>query len=350
MIKYAKQFFSILLKDHKFRRSFAGNLLKLHSRVIRQQFSSRYSEIILINLTEHMGDVVATEPVARHLRRENPRAFIIWCVNQKFHELVKYNKDLDKVITVTCIAEWILLKKFVAPMIKIYDLHLDGRSCGNYKLTNKNKNKTGITIFNYLQFGNLLQVFSKTAGLEQVADLTPQFHFSGNKNDEVVFPFNHIVFHTLANDTERNWNTDQWNALLNRILEKYPAIHVVEIGLQPVISNNSPRYHNLTSKYNLQQVAHIIKRSKLFIGIESGFGHFANALGTNSLIMIGYYQHYKNYMVYSGRFAQGKDVTLYYHQGKLSELKLDAMWPAVVKRLAVNSSEPQKANLYSMKG
>ena len=336
MIKYAKKYLRIIRNDRGFRRSFARNLYYLNSRVITQKFSKKYSEIILINLTEHMGDVVATEPVARHLRNECPDAFLIWCVNEKFADLVRYNKFLDKVITVSCIAEWILLKKFIAPMLKIYDLHLDGRSCGHYKLTNKNKNKTGITIFNYLQFGNLLQVFSKTAGLDKVADMTPQFHFSNEKNDEVVFPFKYVVFHTLANDVERNWNNDQWNELLVRILERYPDLHIVEIGLDTAISNASPRYHNLTSKYNLQQIAHIIQRATLFIGVESGFGHFANALGTNSIIMIGYYQQYKNYQVYSGRFAQGKDVTLYYHQGKLSELKTDEIWPSVVTRLSIN--------------
>ncbi|HTE23013.1 glycosyltransferase family 9 protein [Flavitalea sp.] len=280
-----------------------------------------------------MGDIVATEPVARHLRNENPKAYIIWCVNQKFADLVRYNPALDSIITVTCIAEWILLKKMIRKMVTVYDLHLNGRSCDTYKFTNKNPNKQGINVFNYLGFGSLLKVFSKTAGLENVEDQTPLFHFSKDKNDEVVFPFEYIVFHTLANDQERNWANEQWNALLKRILDLYPTIHVVEIGLHSILANSSPRFHNLTAKYNLQQTAHIIQRARLFVGVESGFGHFANALGTNSVIMFGYFQHYKNYQVYSGRFAEGKDVTLYFHQGMLRHLKMEEVWPSVQMRL-----------------
>jgi heptosyltransferase-3 len=335
MIKYIRTYLAILLQDRAFRKSFIKNIYFLFKKTIKHSVGKNRKDIILINLTEHMGDIVATEPVARHLRKQNPDAFIVWCVNQRFADLVRYNPALDAIVTVTCIAEWILLKKMIRKMITVFDLHLNGRSCGTYKLTNKNPNTKGITVFNYLAFGSLLDVFSKTAGIENVENPTPVFHFSGDKNDEVVFPFDYIVFHPLANDQERNWSNEQWNALLKRILDQYPTVHVVEIGLQSVFSNSSPRFHNLTSKYNLQQIAHIIQRARLFIGVESGFGHFANALGTNSVIMFGYYQQYKNYQVYSGRFAEGKDVTLHYHHGKLRHLKMEELWPSIEMRLNI---------------
>jgi heptosyltransferase-3 len=333
MIKYLKTYLTILLRDHAFRNSLIKNILFFIAQTFRHRTGKNKKRIILINLTEHMGDIVATEPVARHLRQKNPGAYIVWCVNEKFADLVRHNPALDAIITVTCIAEWILLKKMIRKIIIVFDLHLNGRSCSTYKLTNKNPNTKRITVFNYLRFGNLLDVFSKTAGIESVENTTPVFHFSGDKNDEVVFPFDYIVVHPLANDQERNWSNEQWNALVIRILDQYPTLHVAEIGLQSVVSNSSPRFHNLTSKYNLQQIAHIIKRARLFIGVESGFGHFANALGTNSIVMFGYYQQYKNYQVYSGRFAEGKDVTLYYHQGKLRHLKMEDVWPSVEMRL-----------------
>ncbi|RYY24061.1 MAG: hypothetical protein EOO04_13565 [Chitinophagaceae bacterium] len=333
MIKYIKTYLGILWKDRLFRKSFIANLFFLFPKFVKYRFGKTRKKIILINLTEHMGDIVATEPVARHLRKQNPDAYILWCVNKRFDELVAYNPAIDSFITVTCIAEWILLKKFISRMLTIFDLHLNGRSCGTYKLTNKNPNNKGITIFNYLDYGSLLEVFSKTSGLDNIGDQTPIFHFSGNKNDEVVFSFKYVVLHTLANDPERNWSVYEWNLLLQRILDKYPTLHVVEIGLQSILSNNSPRFHNLTDKYSLQQLAHIIQRASLFIGVESGFGHFANALGTSSVIMIGHYQHYRNYQVYSGRFAAGKDVTLYYYPGRLNNLKMPEFWPSVETRL-----------------
>jgi heptosyltransferase-3 len=333
MLKYLKIYFSIFRKDTAFRKSAVRNIILLSGLRLRQMFRARKERLIIINLTEHMGDVLAAEPISRHIRQLHPHAHIAWCVNKKFEDIVRYNPHLNDTITVTCIAEWIFIKKLFTPVVKIYDLHLNGRSCGKYKLTNKNQSRKGITIFNYLEYGNLLQVFAATAGLKNVTDETPVFHFSKNKNDEVVFPFNYIIFHPSANDPERNWHPPQWTMLLNKILDTDPSLHVVEIGLESVISSDSPRFHNLTGRYNLQQLAHIIKRAELFIGVESGFGHFANALGTKSIILIGHYQHYRNYQVYSGRFAQGKNVVLHYHPGQLNQMKFPEIWPTVQRSL-----------------
>lgn len=333
MLKYLNSYVSILKKDPAFRNSFVKNVLFLSAKKFRNSVSPGKSELVIINLSEHMGDIIAAEPISRHLRSLYPAATLIWCVNNRFTELVRYNPALNGLLSVTCIAEWILIKKLFSPWIRMVDLLPDGRSCGTYKLTNRNKSKSGLSVFNYLEQHNLLQAFADAGGLTEVEDETPLFHFSGNEKDEVVFHFEYIVLHTLANDPQRNWSPEQWNLLLSRLLDSYPDLHVVEIGLESILHNSSPRFHNIANKYNLQQIAHIIKRSVLFIGVESGFAHFANALGTSSIVLIGHYQHYRNYQVYSGRFATGEGVSLHYHPGQLKHLDMENVWPKVESRL-----------------
>ncbi len=328
MLNYLSVFSSILLKDHALRKSLWQNL-----RFLLAENKATHTGTILINLTEHMGDIVAAEPVARQLRKDNPNARIIWCVNEKFSDILKYNPSLDHVLTVTCITEWILLKKMVAHRLVVHDLHLKGRSCRKYKITNKNNNNSGIDIFNYLDKGSLLDVFVKTAGLKYPEQDAPNFYLSPDTRDKIKLPYEYIVVHPLANDAERNWSPEGWNQLVEKLLTVHPGLHVVEIGLSSIISNSSPRFHDLTSRYSLQQIAYIIKGAKLFIGVESGFAHFANALGTNSTVLIGYFQHYKNYMVYTGRFAAGENCTLHYHQGLLKNMSLAECWPSVENRL-----------------
>ena len=68
-------------------------------------------KIIVIALTEHIGDIVACEPVSYHIRGDNPHAYVIWVVNKRYKELVTANKNLNNVLTVTGIGEWIYLKK-----------------------------------------------------------------------------------------------------------------------------------------------------------------------------------------------------------------------------------------------
>lgn len=339
MLKYLKVYSKILLKDRSFRQSLYRNffrILRILSYQIRR--SSENKDIILISLTEHMGDVVAAEPIAAHLRMKYPDAHICWCVNQKYAEITRYNPAINTTLTVTCIAEWILLKKIFGSQLRVFDLHIDGRSCGTYKLTNKNTSKSGINIFNYLDHGNLLEVFAISGKVKALRPVTPVFHFSPDNNHDVVYNFEYIVIHTAANDNERNWHPAEWNRLVNYFLENYNDIHIVEVGLNPVVTNTSARYHDVTGKYSLQQIAHLIHRARLFTGVESGFAHFANALGTPSIVMIGHYQHYKNYQVYSGRFAELKDVVLHYHEGRLCDMSYLDIIPAVNKQMAVTGA------------
>ncbi|RYY30497.1 MAG: hypothetical protein EOO04_04605 [Chitinophagaceae bacterium] len=332
MLKYLSVFSRILIKDRPFRKSLWKNL-----RFLLAENKPTHSSTILINLTEHMGDIVAAEPISRQLRKDNPDARIIWVVNVKFTDLVLHNPALDNMLTVTCIAEWIVLKKLVGHRLTVHDLHLKGRSCRKYKLTNKNNNASGIDIFNYLDKGSLLDVFVKTAGLTYPDDDAPRFHLSRNAHDKVKLPYDYIVLHPLANDAERNWTAEGWNKLVEKLLQAHPHLHIVEIGLSSVISNNSSRFHDLTAKFSLQQLAYIIKGARLFIGVESGFAHFANALRTNSAVMIGYFQHYKRYMVYTGAFATGENCILHYHDGLLNEMTLAEFWPSVESRLPAAS-------------
>ena len=43
---------------------------------------------IAIGLVEHIGDIVACEPVVRHLRSIHPNAEISWVVNEGYRELI----------------------------------------------------------------------------------------------------------------------------------------------------------------------------------------------------------------------------------------------------------------------
>lgn len=56
-------------------------------------------------------------------------------------------------------------------------------------------------------------------------------------------------------------------------------------------------------KLSILELAYIISKAKCFIGIDSGFAHFANAFDIPSVIILGEYRLFKKYMPYSGSFA-----------------------------------------------
>jgi hypothetical protein len=42
-------------------------------------------------------DIVATEPIARHVRAMHPQAHIVWAVRDAYREMVEHNPNVDEV-------------------------------------------------------------------------------------------------------------------------------------------------------------------------------------------------------------------------------------------------------------
>lgn len=83
---------------------------------------------ICIGLVEHLGDIVACEPVVRYLRQARPEARIFWCVRQAYADLVSHHPDLSGIIEVACPSEWRALVAAQA-FDGVVSLHLAQRHC-----------------------------------------------------------------------------------------------------------------------------------------------------------------------------------------------------------------------------
>ena len=58
---------------------------------------------ILIGLLEHLGDVVACEPVVRHIKHEYPGATLVWAIMPNYRELIDSNPLIDETIVLDCL-------------------------------------------------------------------------------------------------------------------------------------------------------------------------------------------------------------------------------------------------------
>ena len=79
---------------------------------------------VVIGLVEHLGDIVACEPVARYVKAKYPGCKVSWVVNDTFRELVDYNPYIDATVTVECLTDWIKFTKHQA-YDRIIDLHVN---------------------------------------------------------------------------------------------------------------------------------------------------------------------------------------------------------------------------------
>jgi ADP-heptose:LPS heptosyltransferase len=307
-------------KDKYFRLSFLKNVYLFIKFRLVVLFSKKYNKVCIITLTEHMGDVIACEPISRILRESFPNYFIVWCVNNKYKELVEYNNNLNSILKVSCLCEWSYLKKIVNPFSIIYDLHFDERVCSKHFIMHHNPNNSGVNALNYYNYGNLLESLSKIAGIKSIPDITPEFYFPFEDYKSIQHYDDYIVIHAESNETDRNWDAKKWNLLCENILNVHPHCSIIEIGLKQVIKSKNSRYISLCNKLNLFENAAIIRDSLLFVGIDSGFAHFANALNKHSIILLGVYRDFKVHMPYSGWLSKKENAIIIHYPGALKDM------------------------------
>jgi ADP-heptose:LPS heptosyltransferase len=284
--------------------------------------------VIVISLTEQIGDIIASEPISRYFKH-NFNDKIVWVVNRKYSDLVKHNPNIDHLICVDSMSEWTYLKRFLNLFkIKIVDLHVDQNRCNKYFLTINNPIPAGISIYNYYNFGNLLAVFCLNANIPILND-TPIFYFPLDYqiSDENKVQFqNYVCIHTVSRECSRNWEIEKWNALI----DAYPSIMFVELGLSSNLASKTNCYNKHCGCISFFDSAYILKNAQFFISIDSSFAHIANAFNTPSLILLGKYSHFKSYMPYSGNFELTENADLIHYERPASEIPLEL----VINRLS----------------
>ncbi len=307
-------------------------------RIIRF-LAGTQGKILAICLLEHIGDIVAAEPIARYARRTYPKAEIVWCIRRPYRELVQFNPNIDRVLVLECLAEWIVLKR-LRLFDQVLELHMNLRGCSICKRQLiKTAGNTEITPANFLFFGNLLSMMCQTAGIP-ILNENPRLYLPvhvARKVDQLILPEHFAVIHASANSGERNWDTDRWFALVDRMVNelKFP---VVEVGLAPVIRDGPiAQYRSVCGELSLLETAEVIRRADLFIGVDSGPAHFAHAVETYGIVLIGRVSVFDRYMPYAGNYSDSSNAEVIYANGPASIIPIEAVMQGILRRLRLPS-------------
>lgn len=299
------------------------------------RFKSPNKKIIAISRVEHIGDIIACEPVSRYVRQKYPEADIIWVVRKPYRELIENNPNIDKTLVVNCLTEWMYLAK-TSLFDEILDLHVQCRVCP--KCRKKLKKRTGnskITLENYYNFGNLLSVFCQSAGLPPL-NRHPCIHIPQTiirRVDGYHLPNEFISIHSLTNEESRDWLLLKWEELIEKMINTWQAT-IVEVGLESKLKNiKSQRFINLCGKLSILETAEVIKRSQIFIGVDSGPAHMANAVGTYGIILLGHYRAFKYYTPFSGHYENGDHADIIHANGPAANIPVEKVLDAIENRL-----------------
>lgn len=248
--------------------------------------------VAIIVLTEHIGDIIASQPVSEYLIKNNNKK-IIWIVNKKYENIVHLLPSISYILPISCLSEWIYARRLINKNL-VYNLHFNGRLCPKYYLKLSNENKE-ITLDNYYKRGNLLKMFFDLAELPY-SDVKPKINLPNKVDNLPDLPKKYFVIHTSSNEICRNWDKKKWILFMN----SHPHVEFIEIGLTPTFVNIPNCNSFLCGKTSFADIVYIISKAYGFIGVDSSMAHIANALDCRSIVILGKYKEFESYMPFSG--------------------------------------------------
>lgn len=284
-------------------------------------------KVVVINLIEHLGDIIACEPIVQYCREAIGAEFVIWCLKSSYADVLKCHPGVNKVWALGCVTEWIYARKFIRN-VSVVDLHIEGRTCSVCGIPLiKDNNEKRITLENYYNFGPLLVAFARENKIEFSSSVQNRFYacpietlrFSGESGSK------YILIHRKSNEVTRDWNDKYWKKVVEYILSKSP-LRIVEIGSgYKALDIDSSRYISYIGKTSIQESAQLVKNCHLFLGVDSSIAHVANAFQKPGLILLGKYRLFDSYIPYTGFYFTHREYIFSNSPKPLSEASVESV-------------------------
>ncbi|MGA9406627.1 MAG: glycosyltransferase family 9 protein [Bacteroidota bacterium] len=313
--------------------SFSANVFRL---VWIRLTKERGTPLLGIFLLEHLGDIVACEPVSRQVRQVHPNAIIIWCVKKGYRELLDGNPYITRVCTLHCLTE----RSYIANsglFDDVIDLHFPERYCSlcNRNVPVKAMKRSEIALNNFYRFGNIAQSFARYAGLSLIDD-TPHVYISDYAEQKILslkLPATYITVHCATNAEAKDWRREKWEAFSQRFFAEY-NISIIEVGTEATMNrSSSSMYLNMCGRLSILETASVIRMSALFIGVDSGPAHLANAVGTYGVLLMGPFLGFKRYNPFGGSYRNQSYCEIIYNHTAVAEISVEEVFAAAARRI-----------------
>ncbi len=318
--------------------SLPRSLQRLQALKLEAQKAGR--PLRLIVLPERMGDIVAAEPAGRALRAQGDD-YLAWVAGRAFAPLLAFDPDIDGVLEISCLTEWMLLDA-LSPRVAKTRLYIDGIHCSWFGLIPlRNRNPFGLTMDSYLDQGSLLEAYA-LLGLGRRLDERPRAFPDPAFDAEAWLAAaglegGFIALHCgSAVDAGRIWPAGRYQAVVDWILV-HTNFGVLELGLEPVLEQG-PRVRRLGGALSLPQQMAVLAGARGFLGGDSGFAHIANALALPAVILLAPYRHFEDHMPFSGPWKRGDGCTVVRSTGPIGGIAVQRVTDALAARIGV--SEP----------
>jgi heptosyltransferase-3 len=174
----------------------------------------------------------------------------------------------------------------------------------------------------------------------------PKLYFPNvirQKIESWKLPKQYIVLHCCSLDPAKDWGPEKWKTLAQVVHQNF-GLTLVEIGLHSALEElGFCDLVNMCSQTSMLEAAAVIERATLFIGIDSGPTHLANAVRCPGVVLLGEYGAFKEYLPYTGFFTEG-GATIVRARGPVSSLSVDEVFDAIRDRMRDSASRDLAAN------
>jgi len=282
-----------------------------------------------ILLAEHIGDIMACEPIIAWARRQRADALVVWVIRRSYAEVLEEHPGLDLLLTVESLASIASIVRSGVFDVAL-DLHINRKPTGVADVAHvKSWGDPRIDFDTYVREGSLLRALSKAAGIEPFGE-QPSLYVSASTRsaiDKLELPPRFVIVHAMSNDPARDWSIDRWLSVMKYVVEEC-GLPVFEVGLRTALGLQQPALTSLCGRLSIMETAEVIRRASFFIGIDSGPAHMANAWRRPSLILLGRFRG-QDWRPYEGFFAEHASERLLRHPDALSTLPAER----VIERL-----------------
>ena len=274
--------------------------------------SSKKIKLIIISLSR-IGDLILTLPIMQNIKKELPNSEISILTYYDCQKVLSGFNYYDQIICINRkrnIIEQIFLlskiyKKFdysfsfqTGDKPTLYSI-LTGKSSHGLLSVHANAWKRKLlTKFLYHDnnkhiVNNSWSLVSNFLGFKRFRNNIHEFNIA-NKFDEFSLPENFIVVHPCAKFSYKELRSEQWIELINTLINKGENIVLIsgkskkEIELANIIHRRFPNLvKNYAGVFDIEQIPVILKKAKLFIGLDSSISHLSALLGVKTVVIFG---------------------------------------------------------------
>jgi predicted lipopolysaccharide heptosyltransferase III len=308
----------------------AGKRIKAKQMLVKgKNFSlDNIKSILLIQLGD-IGDVVLTTPTIRALKENNPsgeifvllRSFAMELLEgcpwvdgvislnkeeRKFREKMAYQKDFlsglrskkfELAIDLRAGIRGAFLSYISGARLRVGRYRGDGKLWRNRLFTHLIKPENELHQYSALHSLNILAPFKlKIKNTFPELNVTKQRERSAAdilRKEKVTFDRQIIALHPFSRWRYKEWSIKNYIKLINYIGSKYKVSLLItgsidERDRASKIANSCKiNVHNLAGKTSLGELAAILKKCSLLIGIDSASMHIAAAVGTPTITIFG---------------------------------------------------------------